>query len=108
MNTETDTVPAVTPVETPSSPTTLVESPTKTVEQVQAQLDAANAELSALRAQKDADSADEILIQAKMGIGLTRAQATSVVRRQHAFDESPHGKMTRARHEARQNSRTRI
>jgi hypothetical protein len=71
--------------------------------ELQEQLDAARAELAAIRAEKAAQSAEEVLILARMKMGINRKQATAAVKRQKEFDASPHGQMCRARFEARQN-----
>jgi hypothetical protein len=84
-------------------------APPKTVEQLRAESEAlreqlaqARAELNAYHATRDADEAEEILIVAKMQIGLNRKQAMLAIRRQREFDNSDYGKMCKARHLARQ------
>jgi hypothetical protein len=77
------------------------DAPPKTAEQLQKELDAAHAELAVFRSAKAAASDEEVLVAAKMAVGLTRPQAAAVIRRQRAFDESDFGKAQSARHRAK-------
>ena len=92
------------PAALPAPPAVAAATP-RTVAELEAENARLSAEVATLRAVKEAESAEEILIRERMELGLSRAHAVAVVRRQRAFDESEHGKKVRARHEARQANR---
>jgi hypothetical protein len=76
--------------------------PQPTVESLQAEVAALKSQNRELLAEKEAESAEEILISQKMKAGLSRAQAMAVIRNQARFDASDYGKAMRARHNAAQ------
>lgn len=81
-----DASPAADP---PAKSKPTIVSLTAQLEQANATIATQKATIKNLTAAKAEADADEKLILAKMGLGLTRDQATAVVKRQKTHDESP-------------------
>jgi uncharacterized protein (DUF1778 family) len=66
--------------------TDIKETPQQTIDRLTSELAAANKTISDFNAAKALASAEEVIIQQKMSVGLSREQAIEVIKRQRAND----------------------
>jgi len=66
-----------------------IERLTAEKERLTAELAAANKTIESFKAQASQASADELVIEQKMRVGLSREQAVAVIQRQRAHDANP-------------------